>query len=148
MRDAHLLELRRECPLDEENVREEQHHRHAPDHRHRGLEEPIGSLVVATAHPWVEDRDDEDRRQHGLRQDRVDRHLALIDAAELGGHPLLETRHEQQPGERVVVDDRVRDEEPDQDEPDDDRERMRAPEADLNRLQDVRRRPDALRRRQ
>ena len=76
----------------------------------------------------------------------VDRHLALVDPAERRGHPLLQPGHEQQAAERVVVDDRVRDEEPHHDERDDHRERVRVAEADLDRAQDVGRRRLALRR--
>ena len=75
MRGTYLVELRGERPLDEEDVCEEQHHRDAPDDGDRCLEEPVGPLVVVARDPRVEDRDDEQRREDRLRDDRIDRHL-------------------------------------------------------------------------
>src|SRR5438093_325359 len=67
--DAHLLELLRECTLDEVDVGEQENHRDAPDHRDRCLEHPEDLARVAAAEPRAE-RGDRDRgREDRLHQD-------------------------------------------------------------------------------
>ena len=102
--------------LGEEDVEEQQRGRDAPHDRHAGVERVEDLVRVAL--PGAEDEEDQDRDDrcdHGLQDDGVRRNLVLVHLADLVGQALLHAGHEQQPGERVVVDDRRGEEDPRQD---------------------------------
>ncbi len=115
MRRASLEPLRVRA-LGEEDVEEQQRGRDAPDDRQPGVQRVEGLVRVVVAGAEPEEHDDrDDRRDHGLQDHRVRRHLVPVDLADLVREPPLQAGHEQQPRERVVVDDRRGQEHPRED---------------------------------
>src|SRR5215204_2355556 len=106
-RDPSLaLEALRLGALGEEDVQEQQCGRDAPHDRDARVQDVEVLVRVGLARAEdEEDEDGEDRRDHRLECDRVRRDLVPVDLADLMGQPLLHAGHEQQPPERVVVDD-------------------------------------------
>ena len=145
-RHSYRLKPLVETMPDDDRIDEEDHHRNTPDHGHGCLQiihhrREIGWFKARRQRVWHQDecQDGEEARDAALHQHGHPGHAVAVDFAHHGGQAPIQTRHEEQSSEGIVIHRGVEDEEADEDDVDQDtQERSSAAKSLLNGFSDSR----------